>query len=611
MTLLFSAIVRAMLFIKDISLNFGPRQLFRRLSLSLLEGERVAFVGQNGMGKSTLLKVLCGEIEPDEGKVEYRSGLRIGMLAQEPRFDGKQSVWEVMQQVARPHTEDEYNTDYRIERVLSKLGVRARDEKIETLSGGERRRVDVARLLLSEPDVYLLDEPTNHLDVSAIAFLADMLKSGLKPVLFISHDRNFIDTVATKIIELDKGEMYSHPVPYQAFMESKFIRTDINLKTAHKRDRIMARELAWLRAGTPARTTKQQARIGRAEELIEQVSKDMVENRERIMRVQRAKAGRLAKTILELRDVGYKIGDRQLFSNVNLIVVEGERFGIIGPNGVGKTTLMKLMTGELTPTTGEVIRGPHTEFALFDQNRALLNPNDTLSKTLADHGDTVIVGDERIHIASYLERFLFDPSDMYRHVSTLSGGEQNRLLLAKLFKTSANCLLLDEPTNDLDLTSLGVLEEVLGALKGVAFIVSHDRVFLDRVCTGIIAFEPNGKIEIYQGSYSTYERLKAEKLKESTRALSLDPSPTSGRGEAEIGKTKKRKRSYNEEREYATIEEMIQKTEQERDSLSAQIADGSLFASDAKKAQEIMKKIAELETKIESLYLRWEELENL
>lgn len=594
-----------MLFVNHVKLNLGKRSLLDDISFSLLESERVALVGQNGVGKSTFIRMLLGEVLPDSGKVEYKAGLRIGVLRQEPQFEETMTVLQLMQQVVKPHAEDEYQSDYRIEKVLSRLGVKARHEKLNELSGGERRRADLARLLLSEPDVYLLDEPTNHLDTAAISFLAEELKATTKPVLFVSHDRYFIDSVATKIVELEGGKLYSHPPSYQLFLENKLIRSDIHERSTHRKERLMAREIAWLRAGTPARTTKQKARIDRAEDLIEQVKVDVDAQRERIMRLEKAKAKRLAKTILELQDVGYKIGDRWLFRHLNFIVVEGERFGIVGHNGAGKTTLMKLMAGALEPTEGRVVQGTHTSYAFFDQNRSSLHPDDTLNTTLADHGDTVCIGEQRLHIASYLERFLFDGSDRFRQVSTLSGGEQNRLLLAKLFKTTANCLLLDEPTNDLDMTSLGVLEEALNAHHGVAFIVSHDKAFLDKVCTGIIAFEGDGAVVVYQGDYTTYERLRQKPIH------TPKDEPAKVQITKENRSDKKRKRSYHEEREYAGIEAKIHEAEAEKAELQEQLEDGSLFVKDPQAAQNKVTRLHQVESDIERLFARWEELEAL
>lgn len=561
-----------MLSTTNISLSFGPKLIFNQVSFSLLAGERVALVGQNGAGKSTFLKILAGQLEPDSGSVDIVKRLKIGFLTQEPQLKLDMSVEKALR-------ENFHGEDYQIEEVLSRLHIKARSELIKTLSGGERRRVDLARVLLEDPDVFLLDEPTNHLDLEAIKFLVQHFTSTNKPLLFISHDSAFIDEVANRILELDSGKFFAHEASYAQFIENKLIRTDIDGKTLHRKDRLMARELAWLRAGTKARTTKQQARISRAHDLISEVSDEFERTRAKEVEIEQTRNKRLAKTILELKNLSFA----PLFENLNLIVTNGQRYGILGPNGAGKTTLLSLISGQRIPSSGEIIRGPHTQIVQFDQNRAQLDPNKSLKETLADQGDVVYVGDKPIHIASYLERYLFSPSDQNRKVSTLSGGEQNRLLLAKLLKQGANCLLLDEPTNDLDVTTLGVLEETLHAHEGVAFIVSHDRRFLDKVCTSMLVFE-EGKITTYAGNYTTYERLKPS-FAEATAGSPI-----------EIRRVKegKKKRSFKEEHEYQHIQEEILKTEQAYADLGQTAAD-----------------YANLEHKIKTLYERWEYLESI
>ncbi len=562
-----------------ISHFFGPKLIFDQVSFSLLSGERVALVGQNGAGKSTFLKILAGQLEPDSGSIDFVRGLKIGFLTQEPNLKLDQSVEQALR-------ENFTGDAYRIEEVLSRLHVKARRELIGTLSGGERRRVDLARVLLEDPDVFLLDEPTNHLDLSAIKFLVSYFTSTQKPLLFISHDSAFIDEVANRILELDSGKFFTHEASYAQFLENKLIRTDIEGRTLHRKDRLVARELAWLRAGTPARTTKQSARISRAQDLISEVSSEFERTRVKQVEIEKTRNKRLAKTILEFRNLSFK----PLFENLNLIVTHGQRYGILGPNGAGKTTLLSLISGQRTPTSGEIIKGPHTQIIQFDQNRAQLDPHQSLKETLADQGDQVFVAGKPLHVASYLERYLFSPADQNRKVSTLSGGEQNRLLLAKLLKHGANCLLLDEPTNDLDVTTLGVLEEMLQAHDGVAFIVSHDRRFLDRVCTSMLVFEGKNITE-YVGNYTTYARLKNPPEAEKSPPLRKE-----SRGDFQP----KKKRSYNEEREYVGIEAEILKAETELAALEQKLSD-----------PEACVQYAELDQKIKTLYNRWQYLENL
>lgn len=568
-----------MLSASNIRLSFGPKLIFNQVSFSLLQGERVALVGQNGAGKSTFLKVLAGEHEPDEGSVDSQKRLKIGYLTQEPKLELELGVVDALRK-------NFYGEDYRLEEILNRLRIKARHELVKTLSGGERRRVDLARVLLEDPDLFLLDEPTNHLDLQAIQFLVQYFTSTQKPVLFISHDSRFIDEVATRILELDSGKFYVHDASYMDFLENKLVRTDIEGRTLHKKDRLVARELVWLRAGTPARTTKQSARISRAQDLITEVGTEFERTRAKKVEIENTKNHRLAKTILEFKQVSCE----PLFRELNLIVTQGQRYGILGPNGAGKTTLLNLISGTREPTSGQIIRGLHTQVVQFDQNRNQLNPEASLKETLADQGDMVFVGDKPLHIASYLERYLFSPADQNRKVSTLSGGEQNRLLLAKLLKQGANCLLLDEPTNDLDVTTLGILEEMLDAHEGVAFIVSHDRRFLDRVCTSMLVFE-EGSITEYAGSYSTYERLKQTEAVVVAKTDKQQASPKSG---------SKKKRSYNEEREFAGIEAEILKLEGDLAGLELRLSD-----------PEACLQYAQLDEKIKKLYDRWQYLESI
>jgi ATP-binding cassette subfamily F protein uup len=639
-----------MLHAHNLTLSFGARPIFDDITLTLMPHDRIALVGDNGMGKSTLLNVLAG-LEPlDQGAVEC-SASRIGFLRQIPDLDPELSVIETMRlglkeqleaikehellceelavadKSAHANLEKKialladkiehlggFDHEFRMERVLSRLGIKARDQLIKTLSGGERRRVDLARVLLSSPDIYVLDEPTNHLDIGAIAYLVETFKKISAPLFFVSHDSAFIDDLATRIVELDKGKLYTHEPPFANYLENKLVRELIDERSLHRRERLVVGELAWLRAGTPARTTKQNARIDRAHELIDQCAKDSRDQRVRKVQMSMADSKRLGRTILELEDVGVAFGDRVLFKHVNLKVGAGQRFGILGPNGAGKSTLLALISQKIIPTYGRMRLGKNTEIIQFDQHREQLDKKATLKETLADHGDYVFVGEERMHIASYLERYLFSPGCANREVSTLSGGEQNRLLLAKLFRKTANCLLLDEPTNDLDVSSLAVLEEQLLDYPGVVFTVSHDRRFLDKVCNTIIAFEPcedgsaESNLAIYQGNYSTYLALKAQS--EAQKETLVKTKENIGVNKSERVRTKS-KRSFKEQREFEAMEGQLEAMESERADLHEMLAQGDLFRQAPELVQEKMERLRILELKIEESYARWQELLDL
>lgn len=631
-----------MLNASNLYLSFGDRVILDDVSLSLLPKERLALVGQNGVGKSSLLRLLAGE-SPDGGKIEKAKGVVVAILNQVPNLDENLSVLETVrlgmaehlaaiaehQQLCEtlgqhPDAHREmvikidqlaqfiehkggFDTDYLVETVLSRLGITAKEQTIKTLSGGERRRVDLARILLMAPDIYLLDEPTNHLDVKAIQFLVDIFTKSTSAVLFVSHDRAFVDEMATKIVELDKGKLYTHEPPFANYLENKLIRELIEERSLHRRERLMVGELAWLRAGTPARTTKQNARIDRAYELMDQITKDSEAQRKKQLQMATARIKRLGNTILELENVGAAIGERILFRNFSLKVGGGQRYGILGPNGVGKTTLLSILAGKKKPSFGHIKFGKNTHVIEFDQHREILDPNATLKETLADHGDYVYIDDQKIHIASYLERYLFSGGDGNRKVAGLSGGEQNRLMLAKLFRHQANCLLLDEPTNDLDVSSLAVLEEIVLDYDGVVFVVSHDRSFLDHICTHIIAFEPTNldtkesRLEVYNGNYSDYREQKA---RESTPQEIKKVQPK------ERERVRVRKRSFKEEQELTTISVLIENLEKEQTELHDLLSSGDVFR-DAKAAQEKVERLKIVEQEIERLYARWQELEEI
>lgn len=630
-----------MLSARDLKLNFGDRAILNGVSLSLLPKKRVALVGHNGAGKSSLMSILAGDIEA-EGILEKATGSTIGFLKQQPLLKADSSVIEVMreslkvqlsrieehqalcQQVANnpdeklitkmdnlAHAIEQhggFDIDFLMEKVLTRLGVKAREQKVSTLSGGEKRRVDLARILLLSPDIYLLDEPTNHLDMDAIKFLVETFKKSNAAILFISHDSAFIDDLATDIFELHQGALYTHKPPFANYVENKLIRDLIDERTLHRRERLMVGELAWLRAGTPARTTKQNARIDRAYALMDQIATDEKLLHQKKLDIEAGANTRLGNTILELNQVGFAYGNRVLFKDFSLKVVAKQRFGILGRNGAGKTTLMSIIAQKLMPTFGSVIMGKNTQILQFDQHREVLDQNATLKETLANHGDYVRIDEKNIHIATYLEKYLFAPGDGNRRVNTLSGGEQNRLMLAKLMRQNANCLMLDEPTNDLDMASLAALEEVLLDYPGVIFTVSHDRRFLNRVCNMIIAFEKGtdaeSKLEVYPGNYDSYLSLR-EKNEPQVAETKPETKKT------ERVKTKK-KRSFKEEQELKDIPLLLEKLEQEQVKLHEELANPETFKSlDPKLMQEKVARAESIGSEIEKLYERWQELSDI
>jgi ABC transport system ATP-binding/permease protein len=617
-----------MLAVRDLHFAHDARVLFDGATFTVADDARAALVGRNGAGKSTLLAMIAGNLSPDAGQIELGRGQRVALLAQTPDVQDVDVRTAVSPPGVDPH---------RVDEVLTRLGVLEWHKKITELSGGQRRRVDLARVLLLDADVLLLDEPTNHLDAGGIAFLAGELLRHRGPVLFVSHDRAFIDRVGTVVVELVNGKLVGHPPPgdathglYDAYIESKLLREQIDAQTQHRRSRLYVRELAWLRAGTPARTTKQRARIDRAEELADAVhdeGKRLLDEKKRVQ-IAQAEAARSGKTILVFDKCELWRGDRKVVAPFSLALTPGSRWGIVGENGTGKTTLLMAVrtacgdtaADPVTPKSGAITVGKNTQVAVFDQLKQSLDDDATLDDVLAPGNDHVFVGDDRIHVATYLEQFLFEGSDRYRRVKTLSGGQKSRLVLARMFQQGANVLVLDEPTNDLDVETLGVLEDALLAHKGCALIVSHDHRFLDRVATGILAFVPDdagAHMPVpYPGDYTNFLRVR----REPTAMIDGRAAKGEGRGSEEgkndeatrdERKREKRKRSYKEQQEFQGIEEKIMSLESRRDEVSAIVNDGVVFATDPKKGAALADELATLERTIAETYARWELLSAL
>jgi ABC transport system ATP-binding/permease protein len=613
-----------MLAVRDLRFAHDSRVLLKNASMTIADNERVALWGRNGAGKSTLLALLSGKLPPDGGVIERGRDQRIGVLAQEPDLDHDATIEEILAGTDA--------AEHRIDEVRTRLGIGDKHRKVGELSGGQRRRLDLARLLLEEPDALLMDEPTNHLDSGGIAFLGNTLKRHRGPVIVISHDRAFVDDVCTRVVELEGGELFSYTTPRdskatltESYLEQKLLRDDVKGKTQQREEQLLLRELAWVRAGTPARTTKQTARLDRADKLEQQVEERAAEIRHQksTVAIEQEQTKRLGKTIVDFQDVSLARGEQPLFSGLSLAVTKGQRWGILGGNGAGKTTLLVALAhacrldvpGQLPRiVNGRIVVGDNTDAALFDQHRASLDGEATLQETLSGKNDHVIINGRRIHIAGWLERFLFDGRDKDRRVKTLSGGEQNRLVLAKLFLSGKNVLLLDEPTNDLDVATLGVLEEALMEHEGCAFIVSHDRRFLDRVVTGILAFELQGESNVVIpviGDYTHYYRTRGDLAAAAQKAGAAAQKNASAAGSPSSQTAKPRKRSYKEEAEFTKMEETILVKESARDTLRTELADTTLFRTDPAKAAEMTKRLQKMDAEIEQIYTRWAELSSL
>jgi ATP-binding cassette subfamily F protein uup len=627
----------------DISLSFGSRTLFDRIEFVIEAGEHVGLVGVNGCGKSTLMKILAGLVKPDSGVLQLQRGARVTFMPQEPTFPEGATVRSELEVAQGPlkkaldeharlskeletshdekaleqlsHLNEQierhggWDTAHESKKLLDRLGVKDWDRPVSELSGGLRKRVAIARAILSRPDLLMLDEPTNHLDAETVEWLEDELDLFEGALLLVTHDRYFLDGVVERMVEVNPPGtangcgLVSYPGNYETYLEQKYAATE-NAETAeHKRQRWIAQEVAWLRRGPEARRTKSKARIERAQKLLAERGFQ----RPKIAALQMAQAPRLSQTVIEAKKVSQGYEGKTLFSNVDFILQPGERIGIVGPNGAGKTTLLRTLLGELPPKSGQVIVGARTKVAYFDQQRLTLDEEGTVAEN-AWHDEWVELGGQKIRLADYLEDLLFPVPMQRSKVKGLSGGERNRLLLAKLFLEGANVLVLDEPTNDLDLVTLNVLERQLVQFRGAVLLVTHDRYFLDKVATSVLAVEGDGKVTRYEGNWSMYQRLRPP------RVVASEPKPAPIQkpvAAPEAAAPKKAGRlSYKDQRELDGMEAAIEQAENTKSALEAKLADPAVFT----KAGEVASLSAELEVatkEVDRLYARWQELQSV
>jgi ATP-binding cassette subfamily F protein uup len=623
------------------ALAHGHVPLLDHVSFQLDEGERVGLIGRNGGGKSSILKVLAGQAVLDDGLVWRAPGVRICYVSQEPELNVEATVFDevarglgelqqiitdyhhLSHQLAEPDADYEslleamqplqtkleaqngWAVQARIETAIQRLELNA-DSRVGDLSGGVRKRVALAQALVAEPDVLILDEPTNHLDFSSIEWLEGLLNNFRGSVLFVTHDRCFLDNVATRIVELDRGNLASFPGNFAAYLRFKeqmlLDETVLNAKF----DKVLAQEEVWIRQGIKARGVRNEGRVRR----LEQLRRERSARRERVGKVEMSlEAGdRSGKLVAELSNISKSFGDRQIIKDFSCRIQRGDKIGLLGPNGSGKSTLLKIILGELDPDSGKVHMGTKLAVAYFDQLRAQLNEEATLADTISQGADFIEIGGVRKHIISYLGDFLFAPERARSPVKSLSGGERNRLLLARLFSRPANVLVLDEPTNDLDIETMELLEDLLADYDGTLFLVSHDRAFLDNVVTQVIAFEGDGKLMEYVGGYEDWVRVKKQQAVQRapiSAAVSAKPSP-----QAEVQSKPVTKLSFKEARELEQIPQRIASLEQEQEELAATLGAGNLYRDNPTHAKQLQERTAIIEDELLQLMARWEELES-
>lgn len=624
--------------LENITKSYSEKILVDNISLGINEGEKIGIIGVNGTGKSTFLKIIAGMEEPDSGTVTKGNRVRIEYLSQSPDYDENATVIEqvfrgnsdemsllrdyeeVLEEINKNPSNEELNSkliklqgkidalnlwglESEAKVVLTKLGINDFEAKVSTLSGGQKKRVMLAAALITPSELLILDEPTNHLDNETINWLEEYLNSRKGSLLMITHDRYFLDRVTNRILELDQGRLFSYEGNYSVFLEKKMERMEMEQASEEKRQNLIRKELAWVRRGAKARTTKQKARLDRFDELVNRKVYDQDENVEISVM-----GSRLGKKIIEIENISKGFGEKQLIKDFSYIVTRQDRIGIVGENGVGKSTLIKMLEEKIMPDSGEIIKGETVRISCFSQDDEHMNPDMRAIeyiKEVAEYLQTAT--GERITASQMCEKFLFDGTLQWTPIGKLSGGERRRLHLLRVLMDSPNVLLLDEPTNDLDIETLKRLEDYLDDFGGVVITVSHDRYFLDRICNKIFAYEGNGDIRIYTGNYSDYLLTKEYEEAINKQEKSTE-KPKDLTEKKERVKEKKLKFTYKEEREFETIDEDIENLENKISEIDILMDKNS---RDFGKLQELMKEKEETEAELEHKYERWEYLNDL
>jgi len=636
----------AVISLSDAQLAFGHVALLDHAEFSLETGERVGLIGRNGTGKSSLLKIIARTSKIDDGLLVQQQGLKIAYVEQEPQFDQNISVFDAVASglgelpallqeyesltgqfggdnddalMERMHdiqvkldAADAWSLGNKVETTLDKLNL-GKDAIMGTLSGGMKKRVALACALVSAPDVLLLDEPTNHLDFSSIQWLEGLLKDFKGSVLFITHDRSFLDNVATRIVELDRGKLTSYPGNFTTYQTRKAEQLEIEEIENAKFDKFLAQEEVWIRKGVKARRVRDEGRVKRLEQL--RLARSARREMQGQVKLDVTTGERSGKIVAELENVSKSFGEKVIVKNFSSIILRGDKIGLIGQNGAGKTTLLKLILGEETPDSGTIKQGSKLQIAYFDQMRAQLNDEMSLADTIAPGSDFVEINGQRKHVMSYLGDFLFAPERARSPVKSLSGGERNRLLLARLFAKPANVLVLDEPTNDLDIDTLELLEELLEEYTGTVFLVSHDRTFLDNVVTQVIASEGAGQWREYIGGYSDWERYSNSVAKSAVKA---DTKPAANVANvannaaataAAPAAAKPKKLSYKEQRELEELPKLIAQLEAEQAAITAKLADADLYKNGPDEANKLNARFAEIDEELLTALDKWETIE--
>ena len=623
----------ALINLRDVVVSFGGPVLLDGLNLQIDAGERVCLVGRNGAGKSTLMKVLAGQITPDDGQIERQQNLVVTRLKQEVPHDTTGSVYDVVadglgkqgELLSRYHhavqalstdcsdaamaeleraqhaleAVDGWDASQRVDTIISRLDLPA-DDEFSSLSGGMKRRVLLAQALVLDPDLLLLDEPTNHLDIEAINWMEEFLLSYRATLLFVTHDRMLLQHLATRIIDLDRGRLTSWPGDYATYLERKEAALEAEETANALFDKKLAEEEKWIRKGIKARRTRNEGRVRALKALREEHSERR--NRVGTANIKTQAAESSGKIVIEVEGVSQSYGDKTILKDFSTTIMRGDKIGIVGPNGAGKSTLLKILLDKLEPQQGTVKQGTKLEVAYFDQHRAQLDVEKTVIDNLGDGSDEIMINGKPRHVISYMQDFLFSPERARTPVKALSGGERNRLLLAKLFTKPANMLVMDEPTNDLDVETLELLEELLIEYKGTLLLVSHDRAFINNVVTDCLVFEGDGQVNSYVGGYDDWLRQSQKQEDKPAAAIVKKEKPKSQTKPA-------KKLSYNDQRELDELPKKIEALDAELEQIQQALSDPDLYQKDADKVTQLTARSEEAEAELAHCYQRWELLD--
>ena len=627
-----------LLTVERLHFALGTRVLLDHVGLTVEPGERIALIGRNGMGKSTFMKILAGIVRADEGDVRLESGARIAYLQQDPQMDSTASVYatvaealggieatltayhacieklgagddSVMDEMSRLQQQieavDGWSVAQRIDEVITRLDLDP-NASVKSLSGGAKRRVLLAQALVVQPDVLLLDEPTNHLDIASIEWLEGLIRGFSGAVIFITHDRSFLQNLANRILELDRGQLTSWPGDYQNYLRRVEEREHAEQIQNAEFDKFLAEEEVWIRQGVKARRTRNEGRVRRLEALREERAARV--NKQGKVEVAIASARTSGKIVFDGEHINKTYNGKTILKDFTLRILRGDRIGLVGPNGVGKSTLIKLILGEIQPDSGTARQGSQLQVAYFDQHRAQLRPDWTALQNICDGGDRIDVHGQNMHGIGYLQKFLFTPERARTKVESLSGGERNRLLLARLFAQSANLLVLDEPTNDLDLETLEVLEQVLLDFDGTLLVVSHDRAFLDNVVTSLLVFEGEGRVREVVGTYEDWLAIRDRELAQQSVPAAKPVAKTTASTNT-VSESKKDGLSFKERHELAALPEKIAVLEDEQAELTVQMSDPMFYEQPADKTAPVLARMAAIDEELAQLMDRWSDLE--